>query len=94
MARRPLLEWLDLKDCCNTYDEWSDEYVWPCLMVAGGDFGCMNIDQIRGQLAHNQHQLHHDLHPAQIGDWSIGMFYDRNSGPSTGCSHDSFDLVV
>ena len=90
MIRQTVIQWADLPDCAAAFDEWSEEYVWPCMLVAISPMGNYYPPDWKGELLRNQHSLHHDQHPAQLLDWSIGIL-PSPSGPYCMCSHEGRD---
>jgi hypothetical protein len=88
---RTAFSWL-LGSCPVTYDDWSDEYIWDCMMRMDGRYGGQKVPDEVGEAISWHHQLHHDSHPAQTQDWCIGVRKDDYGiGMETICSHEVED---
>ena len=63
--------------CKVTYDDWSDEYTWDCMMRVDGRFSSQKIPDEVGHALSSRHNYHHDYHTTQTQDWCIGVKSDN-----------------
>ena len=103
---KSVLGWLagSCLTCQFTYDDWSDEYIWDCMMRVDGRFSSQKISDEVGHAVSSHHNYHHDYHPIQTQDWCIGvktanddftdsenMGHIRSLVTDTICSHEVED---
>jgi hypothetical protein len=68
-----IMSWLLSDDCPVVYDDWSDEYVWSCMMRIDGRYSAQKVPDEVGNAITRHHNFHHNNHPAQTQDWCIGV---------------------
>ena len=83
--------WLLSDSCPVTYDDWSDEYIWACMMRMDGRYCSQLIPDEVGEAVIQQHVLHHDAHVHQLTDWCIGVREHDDGLIETICSHEVED---
>ena len=76
---KSVLSWLtgSSSTCQVTYDDWSDEYTWDCMMRVDGRFSSQKVPDEVGHAISSRHNYHHDYHPTQTQDWCIGVKTDN-----------------
>ena len=86
-----IMSWLLSDDCSVVYDDWSDEYVWSCMMRIDGRYSAQKVPDEVGNAIHWRHNFHHDSHLHQVQDWCIGVRKNDWGTVETMCSHDIED---
>lgn len=83
--------WLVSDWCTVTYDDWSDEYIWSCMMRMDGRYSGQKISDEVGEAIAWHHHYHHDAHQTQMFDWCIGVREHNSGHVETVCSHEVED---
>ena len=83
--------WLVSDWCTVTYDDWSDEYIWSCMMRMDGRYSGQKISDEVGEAIAWPHHYHHDAHQTQMFDWCIGVREHNSGHVETVCSHEVED---
>jgi hypothetical protein len=86
-----IMNWLVADTCPVVYDDWSDEFIWSCMMRVDGRYANQKLPDEVGYAISNHHSIHHDSHLHQVQDWCIGVRKNDWGTVETACSHDIED---